>query len=77
MKCEIQDPEKREQGKKQNQSSGLQDCKLGLFKHLLGRIPWDTVLKNKCFQESSMIAKDQVFQAQKLSISMFRRPKKG
>lgn len=77
MKCEIQDPERREQGKKQDHSSRFQESKLGLYKDLVGRISWDTVLKKKYVQESSMIAKDHLFQTQELSIPVFSKSNKS
>lgn len=77
MKCEIQDPERREQGKKQDHNSRFQESKLALYKDLVGRISWDTVLKKKYVQESSMIAKDHLFQTQELSIPVFRKSNKS
>lgn len=77
MKSEIQGSERREQGKGENHSSRLHESTLELFNDLLGRIARDPVLKKKQVQESSMIATDQLFQSQEMSIPVFRKSNKG
>ena len=37
---------------------------LGLFRHPLGRVPWDKALEGRGAQESWLILKDQLLQAQ-------------
>ena len=41
---------------------------LGLFRDLLGRAPWDKVLKGRGAQESCLMFRDHLLQAQELCI---------
>lgn len=69
----VQDPEMRDQGKKQDHKLWLQERKLGLFRDLLRRMPWETAPKEKGVQESWLVFKDHLCQAKKLSDPMCRR----
>lgn len=44
----------------------------GLFRNLLGRIPWDTVLVQRGVQDRGLIFQDHLIYTQELSISMCR-----
>ena len=49
----------------------------GLFKDLLGRTAWDTVLEKRGVQKSWLICKDHLLQAQERSILTSRKSSKG
>jgi len=57
----AQDPERRELGRKQDHHPGhLKREEFGLFRSLLGRIPWDTALERSGVQESCLVSKDHL-----------------
>ncbi|KGL89856.1 hypothetical protein N301_01578, partial [Charadrius vociferus] len=45
----------------------------GLFRDLLGRVPWDKALKGRGAQDSQLIFKDHLLQAQERCIQMKRK----
>ena len=49
----------------------------GLFRDLLGRVPWDTALEGRGAQESWLIFKDHLLQAQESPIPMRRKSGKN
>ncbi|KFQ76045.1 hypothetical protein N337_12204, partial [Phoenicopterus ruber ruber] len=49
----------------------------GLFRDLLGRVPWDKALEGRGAQESWLIFKDHLLQAQERCIPTKRKPSKN
>ena len=49
----------------------------GLFRDLLGRVPWDTALEGRGAQESWLIFKDHLLQAQERCIPTKRKSGKN
>ncbi|PKU41129.1 glycerol kinase [Limosa lapponica baueri] len=56
---------------------GFRRADLGLFRDLLGRVPWDKALKGRGTQESWLISKDHLLQAQERCIPIKRKSGKN
>lgn len=52
-------------------------AKFGLFRNLLGRIPWEWALEGKGFQENWLIFKGHFLQAQEQLILMSKKLSTG
>jgi len=48
-----------------------------LFKELLDKAHWETVLRDKGIEQSWQLFKDTFLKAQELSISQYKKPSRG